>query len=361
MTGDVFVQLAQVSKSFDSEEAVVKNLNLDIKKGEFLTLLGPSGCGKTTTLRMIAGFETPNSGRILIEGEDITYKAPHERSVNTVFQNYALFPHMTIFDNIAFGLKMKNTPKEEIKIKVSEMLKMVQLEGYENRMPSQLSGGQMQRVAIARAIVNNPKVLLLDEPLAALDLKLRKQMQLELKHLQKKLGITFVFVTHDQEEALTMSDRIVVMNGGIIEQVGTPEELYEKPTTKFVANFLGETNLLEGEVTKVKDREVLLHLPIEDDIIRIPNFAYTLGDKFTVSVRPERIKIKEQFEEDDVYLQCTFKERIYTGSSIKTVLTMKNGREVTVNEPIGQNFNFKNDKEPIYATWKSVHTIVIRA
>ncbi len=361
MTGDVFVQLSNVCKSFGSEDAVVKGLNLDIKKGEFLTLLGPSGCGKTTTLRMIAGFEIPTSGNIVIDGEDITYKLPNERCVNTVFQSYALFPHMNIYDNIAFGLKMKKTSKSEIKRIVSEILKIVQLEGFENRMPSQMSGGQMQRVAIARAIVNNPKVLLLDEPLGALDLKLRKQMQLELKHLQRKLGITFIFVTHDQEEALTMSDRIVVMNEGLIEQVGTPEELYEKPKTKFVASFLGETNLLEGEVVKVKEKEVLLHLPQEDDIIRIPNLSYILGNKFTVSVRPERIKIKQNFDEDDVYLECRFKERIYTGSSIKTVLTMKNGREIVANEPLDQGFQFRNDTDVVYATWKTTHNIVIKA
>ena len=257
MTKNVFVQLLNICKSFDQDEAVIKNLDLDIRQGEFLTLLGPSGCGKTTTLRMIAGFELPTSGEIVIDGENITDKPPYKRCVNTVFQNYALFPHMNIYDNIAFGLKMKKMPKSKIKDKINEMLKMVQLEGYENRMPSQLSGGQMQRVAIARAVVNSPKVLLLDEPLGALDLKLRKQMQLELKHLQKILGITFVFVTHDQEEALTMSDRIVVMNNGIIEQIGTPEELYEHPKTKFVADFLGETNILEGEVFKLKDDEVL--------------------------------------------------------------------------------------------------------
>lgn len=361
MTKNVFVQLLNICKSFDQDEAIIKNLDLDIRKGEFLTLLGPSGCGKTTTLRMIAGFELPTSGEIVIEGENITEKPPYLRCVNTVFQNYALFPHMNVYDNIAFGLKMKKLPKREIKDKINEILKTVQLEGYETRMPSQLSGGQMQRVAIARAIVNNPKVLLLDEPLGALDLKLRKQMQLELKHLQRILGITFVFVTHDQEEALTMSDRIVVMNKGIIEQIGTPEELYEHPKTKFVANFLGETNLLEGEVFKLKEDEVLLKLEEEEDIIRIPNLSYKIGDKFTVSVRPERIKIKETTEEGDVWLSCTLKEKIYIGSNIKVVMLLKNGKEIIVNEPIGQNFIFSEEIKNYFVTWKPNHTIVIKA
>ena len=361
MTKNVFVQLLNVCKSFDQDEAIIKNLDLDIRQGEFLTLLGPSGCGKTTTLRMIAGFELPTSGEIIIDGENNTKKPPYLRCVNTVFQNYALFPHMNIYDNIAFGLKMKKIPKREIKDKVNEMLKMVQLEGYENRMPSQLSGGQMQRVAIARAVVNSPKVLLLDEPLGALDLKLRKQMQLELKHLQKILGITFVFVTHDQEEALTMSDRIVVMNKGVIEQTGTPEELYEHPKTKFVADFLGETNILEGEVFKLKNDEVLLKLEQEEDIIRIPNMSYEIGDKFIVSVRPERIRIKEAAEEGDVWLQCKLKEKIYVGSNLKVIMLLKNNQEIIVNEPIGQNFIFSDEIKDYFVTWDPNHTIVIKA
>ncbi|MBW9171932.1 polyamine ABC transporter ATP-binding protein [Clostridium estertheticum] len=360
MTKGVFVQLLNICKSFNQDDPIIKNLDLDIHQGEFLTLLGPSGCGKTTTLRMIAGFELPTSGEIVIDGENITQKPPYLRCVNTVFQNYALFPHMNIYDNIAFGLKMKKMTKSEIKDNVSKMLKMVQLEGFENRMPSMLSGGQMQRVAIARAIVNKPKVLLLDEPLGALDLKLRKQMQLELKHLQKILGITFVFVTHDQEEALTMSDRIVVMNSGVIEQIGTPEELYEHPRTKFVATFLGETNILEGEIIKLKENEVLLKLYEEEDIIRIPNHNYNLGDKFIISVRPERIKIKETVEEGDVWLICKFKERIYVGSAIKVIMLLKDNKEIIVNEPIGQNFVFLNETNNYFVTWNPNHTIVIK-
>jgi spermidine/putrescine transport system ATP-binding protein len=363
VTKDVFVQLENVSKVYDEADVVIDSMDLSINKGEFLTLLGPSGCGKTTTLRIIAGFETPSSGRVIIEGEDVTQNPPYQRSVNTVFQNYALFPHMNIFDNVAFGLKMKKVPADQIREKVMEMLKVVQLEGYEGRMPSQLSGGQMQRVAIARALVNSPKVLLLDEPLGALDLKLRKQMQIELKHLQRSLGITFIFVTHDQEEALTMSDRIVVMNKGLIEQVGTPEELYERPKTKFVADFLGETNILQGEVFKLKEHEVLLQLEQEQDIIRILNLNYDMGDKFMVSVRPERIVIKNEPDDTDVYLQCRFKEKIYVGSNVKIVMVLKNGKEIVVSQPVNQSieaFGTLDAGADYFVTWKPNHTIVIK-
>ena len=253
--GNVIIRLTDVDKSFD-DERVVKKLNLDVEEGEFLTMLGPSGCGKTTTLRMIAGFEVPTSGQIFLEGEDVDDKKPNERNVNTVFQNYALFPHMNVFDNIAFGLVEKKVKKDEIRSRVEEMIKLVQLDGMEKRMPAQMSGGQKQRVAIARALVNRPKVLLLDEPLGALDLKLRKQMQGELKALQRRLGITFIYVTHDQEEALTMSDRIAVMNRGRLEQVGTPEEVYNHPETKFVADFIGESNIIEGYIENMTDDSI---------------------------------------------------------------------------------------------------------
>ncbi|NMB31032.1 MAG: ABC transporter ATP-binding protein, partial [Clostridiales bacterium] len=247
---DVIVKLINIDKYYN-DNRVVKNLSLDVKTGEFLTLLGPSGCGKTTTLRMIAGFEEVSSGKVFIEGKDSTDVEPYKRNVNTVFQSYALFPHMNVYDNIAFGLVEKKVKKAEIRERVTQMLALVQLSGFERRMPAQMSGGQKQRVAIARALINNPEVLLLDEPLGALDLKLRKQMQVELKHLQRKLGITFIYVTHDQEEALTMSDRIAIMNEGVLEQIGEPWEVYERPCTKFVANFIGESNIIEASISEL--------------------------------------------------------------------------------------------------------------
>lgn len=255
----IIVELINVNKYFD-DTIVIKDLNIRIREGEFLTLLGPSGCGKTTTLRMIAGFEEVTTGAIIMEGEDVAKKEPYQRNINTVFQNYALFPHMNVFDNIAFGLVEKRINKNEIRQRVAEMLSMVQLNGFENRMPSQMSGGQKQRVAIARALVNRLKVLLLDEPLGALDLKLRKQMQVELKHLQKRLGITFVYVTHDQEESLTMSDRIAVMNGGVVEQLGTPDEIYDRPASKFVADFIGESNIFEASISDVAGNRLVAAL-----------------------------------------------------------------------------------------------------
>ncbi len=243
MGSDYILQLKGVRKAFGDTQ-VLKGIDLDIAKGEFITLLGASGCGKTTTLRIIAGLEIPDEGSVILENQDITTLEPNKRSVNTVFQSYALFPHMNVADNIGYGLKLKKVPKNEIASKVKEMLKLVQLSGFEKRMPEQLSGGQRQRVAIARAVINEPKVLLLDEPLGALDLKLRRQMQLELKRLQKQLGITFIYITHDQEEAINMSDRIAVMNKGVLEQVGTPNEIYYQPRTSYVANFVGNANIL---------------------------------------------------------------------------------------------------------------------
>ena len=246
------IELKHISKVYsDNGFKAVDDFNLEVKRGEFVTFLGPSGCGKTTTLRMIAGFELPTSGQILLNGEDISQLPANKRPINTVFQRYALFPHMNIYENIAFGLKLKKLPKEEIRKKVKHVLDMVDLEGFENRRISTLSGGQQQRIAIARALVNEPEILMLDEPLGALDLKMRKEMQLELKNMHDQLGITFIYVTHDQEEALTMSDRIAIMHDGILDQLGTPTEIYESPATKFVATFIGETNIFDGTVSFV--------------------------------------------------------------------------------------------------------------
>ena len=278
--GKNIVELTGVNKIYGTNH-VVKDLTLTVEEGEFLTLLGSSGCGKTTTLRMIAGFEEPTTGSIKVEGEAIEEKEPYERDVNTVFQSYALFPHKTIYDNIAYGLKMKKVPKKEIAERVKEMMELVQLEGFEKRYPNQLSGGQKQRVAIARALINRPKVLLLDEPLGALDLKLRKQMQLELKRLQKKLNITFIYVTHDQEEALTMSDRIAIMHDGVMDQIATPTEIYEHPATKFVATFIGETNIFEG-MAKIVDGDTIT-IGIENGDITGCGADFAAGEFITVS------------------------------------------------------------------------------
>ena len=339
---DVIVRIADVDKSFDGER-VVKKLNLDVERGEFLTMLGPSGCGKTTTLRMIAGFEVPTSGQIFLEGEDVDDKKPNERNVNTVFQNYALFPHMNVFDNIAFGLVEKKVKKDEIRRRVEEMIRLVQLDGMEKRMPSQMSGGQKQRVAIARALVNRPKVLLLDEPLGALDLKLRKQMQGELKALQRQLGITFIYVTHDQEEALTMSDRIAVMNRGRLEQVGTPEEVYNHPETKFVADFIGESNIIEGYVENMTEDSI--EVTMESGKAVIPETGYRMEEMVYLCIRPENLKISTEPKEGFRF-RGQVREHIFIGSTNKTMIEMPNGqmlKSVTPAEdelvPVGTTVN----------------------
>ena len=326
MQKEPIIRLENVEKEFDNTR-VVKELNLDIAQGEFLTLLGPSGCGKTTTLRMIAGFETPTRGAIYLKGEEVSGKKPNERDVNTVFQNYALFPHMNVEDNIAFGLVEKKVKKQEIKERVAEMIRLVQLEGMEKRMPDQMSGGQKQRVAIARALVNRPEVLLLDEPLGALDLKLRKQMQLELKHLQRKLGITFVYVTHDQEEALTMSDRIAVMKNGYLKQVGTPEEIYNHPTSKFVAGFIGETNIIEAYVEQMEGDK--MKLSMESGSAWVDSEGYVPEEMVYVCVRPEHLKLSIERVEN-FHIRGKVKEHIFIGSSIKTVVELANEQQLRI-------------------------------
>ena len=301
---EVSLELKEIKKSFTEGEAVLDNISLEISKGEFITLLGSSGCGKTTTLRIIAGLEQPDAGSVWLDGREVTGLEPNQRDVNTVFQNYALFPHMNVAENIGYGLKLKKVPKSEIRKKVSQMLELVQLEGYERRKPSELSGGQKQRVAIARALVNNPKVLLLDEPLGALDLQLRRAMQIELKHLQKKLGITFIYITHDQEEAINMSDRIAVMRDGCIEQIGTPDEIYNHPKTSYVATFVGNANILHGVAENIQGENAIVKIGNDRVIVKLETSQQDTGDtrakqylaageKVTLAVRSENILLQE--------------------------------------------------------------------
>ena len=301
---EVSLELKEIKKSFTEGEAVLDNISLEISKGEFITLLGSSGCGKTTTLRIIAGLEQPDVGSVWLDGREVTGLEPNQRDVNTVFQNYALFPHMNVAENIGYGLKLKKVPKSEIRKKVSQMLELVQLEGYEKRKPSELSGGQKQRVAIARALVNNPKVLLLDEPLGALDLQLRRAMQIELKHLQKKLGITFIYITHDQEEAINMSDRIAVMRDGCIEQIGTPDEIYNHPKTSYVATFVGNANILHGVAESIQGENAIVKIGNDRVIVKLETSQQDTGDtrakqylaageKVTLAVRSENILLQE--------------------------------------------------------------------
>ncbi|WP_431222673.1 spermidine/putrescine ABC transporter ATP-binding protein PotA [Serratia sp. L9] len=333
------VTLASLSKSFGGKE-IISNLNLEISDGEFVTILGPSGCGKTTVLRLIAGLENADQGQIVLDGQDITDIPAEHRHVNTVFQSYALFPHMTVFENVAFGLRMQKTPDAELTPRVEEALRMVQLEEFAQRQPHQLSGGQQQRVAIARAVVNKPKVLLLDESLSALDYKLRKQMQNELKALQRKLGITFVFVTHDQEEALTMSDRIVVMRDGRIEQDGTPREIYEEPKNLFVASFIGEINIFDATVLQRLD-ELRVRALVEGrecDIYAAQ--PVEPGQSLKVLLRPEDLRVEEVNDNQQLDgLIGYVRERNYKGMTLESVVELESGKMVMVSE-------FFNEDDP---------------
>ena len=301
---DILLELKNIKKSFTPGEDVLDDICLTVARGEFVTLLGSSGCGKTTTLRIVAGLEQTDSGSVWINGQDVTKLPPDKRDVNTVFQNYALFPHMNVAENIGYGLKLRKVPRGEIKKKVAQMLELVQLEGYEKRKPSELSGGQKQRVAIARALVNNPKILLLDEPLGALDLQLRRAMQIELKHLQKKLGITFIYITHDQEEAINMSDRIAVMKDGRIEQIGTPDEIYNHPKTSYVATFVGNANILHGVAESIQGENAIVKIENDRVIVKLETSQQntedtgvkqylSAGEKVTLAVRSENILLQE--------------------------------------------------------------------
>jgi spermidine/putrescine transport system ATP-binding protein len=331
MKNEFAVELRDVVKKFITPEggelAAVDHVTMQIKNGEFFSMLGSSGCGKTTSLRMIAGFEWPTEGEVLIEGKPMGHMPPFQRNVNTVFQSYALFQHMTVYENVAFGLEMDRVSRDEIKQRVEHALGMVQLTGLDRRRPRQLSGGQQQRVALARAIVKTPDVLLLDEPLGALDLKLRKEMQLELKALQQQLGITFIYVTHDQEEALTMSDRIAVMSRGRVMQMGTPVEIYERPTNRFVADFIGESNFFEGRVKSVKGDQAVVTIPIwQEELAGLLTGKVNVGDEVAVSIRPEKIHLSDGRGIKENSLEGVVVNTTYIGSDTHVYLDVRGQR-----------------------------------
>jgi spermidine/putrescine transport system ATP-binding protein len=357
------VRLAQVVKRF-GDVIAVDHIDLEVQDGEFFSLLGPSGCGKTTTLRMIGGFEQPTSGLIELQGTDVTWLPPYQRNVNTVFQNYALFPHLSIFENVAFGLRRKGVADAEVKRRVGQMLELVELPGYERRRPNQISGGQAQRVALARALINRPAVLLLDEPLGALDLKLRKQMQVELKRIQQEVGITFIYVTHDQEEAMTMSDRIAVMNQGHYEQLGDPESLYERPATRFVAGFLGVSNLLSGRLEGSADGYAVCRLD-DGGTIRAPRAAVNGHERLALGVRPEKIRM--QARSDDAAsglneLLGVVRDASYLGVSTQYIVETPHGAQVSVYEQNVERTvhgSLHRPGEEVRLTWSPDHTFAV--
>ncbi len=357
MSDNALLRLSGLEKSIEGTQ-ILRGISLDVQPGEFVTLLGPSGCGKTTTLRIIAGLLSPDAGTVSLDGRDITNLVPEKRDVNTVFQNYALFPHMNVEKNISYGLRVRGVKKPEWQRRVAEMLRLVQLEGYEKRMPSQLSGGQRQRVAIARAVVLNPKLLLLDEPLGALDLKLRQQMQQELKDIQKRLGIAFIYITHDQEEALNMSDRIAIMREGQFEQIGTPEEIYEHPQTRFAAGFIGQTNLIEMDVQAVSEDGLTLAYGGASVPARRAEFPVRPGEKVALSLRTERIGYARTPLEACA-LPATLKSRHYAGGSMRAILKLETGREVLVLCQSAQRAEGEIG-DRVYLSWNPAEAPVVR-
>ena len=359
------IELAGVSKEFRTGGdivAAVRSIDLRIAEGEFFSLLGPSGCGKTTTMRMIAGFEEPTAGTIWLHGRDVIGTPPNKRDVNMVFQSYALFPHMNVFENVAFGLRRRNVAKAEISRKVDEMLEIVNLGGRGHRRPRELSGGQQQRVALARALVNHPRALLLDEPLGALDLKLRQAMQVELKRIQRDVGITFVYVTHDQNEALTMSDRIAVMNDGLIEQLASPREIYEHPASRFVAGFIGTSNLLTGAASEITGQEAVMAVS-QDERIVVPvrELRVSEGDQLELTVRPEKIEISAARPADrSCTLRGTVTEVVYLGTSTNFAVSTTTGADIVVfqqNSASAGQVAARGDS--VWLSWQPEHSYLI--
>jgi spermidine/putrescine transport system ATP-binding protein len=359
------IELDNVGKEYVSHGDVVqavKGVSLAIAEGEFFSLLGPSGCGKTTTMRMIAGFEDTTRGVVRLHGEDVTHVPPNKRDINMVFQSYALFPHMNVWENVAFGLKRKKAADAEIKRRVGEILEVVDLVGREKRRPKEMSGGQQQRVALARALVNRPRALLLDEPLGALDLKLRQHMQIELKRIQREVGITFVYVTHDQSEALTMSDRIAVMKDGLVEQLAAPREIYEQPATKFVAGFIGTSNLLAGTVQKVSADTAVLALGPSDRIIIPADGTMSAGDTIDLTVRPEKISIAKQQPDGDLSVVTgTVSEVVYLGTYNSYMVVLAGGAEITVFEQnVHDSTSTAERGDSVWLSWQPRHSYALR-
>ncbi|HJV27254.1 MAG TPA: ABC transporter ATP-binding protein [Aromatoleum sp.] len=347
MRDEVLVSFSHVQKTYDGETLIVKDLDLDIRRGEFLTLLGPSGSGKTTCLMMLAGFETPTSGEIRLGGRVINRQPPHKRNIGMVFQNYALFPHMTVRENLRFPLSVRKMPAADIDAKVKRALDMVQLSAFENRYPQQLSGGQQQRIALARALVFEPQLVLMDEPLGALDKQLREHMQLEIKHIHESLGVTFVFVTHDQGEALTMSDRIAVFNHGVIQQIDTPNALYENPTNAFVANFIGENNALDGKVLSSQDGVTVVALPDGTQLHARTGDAGGAGSAALVSIRPERVSLARPDSTAENRLRATVLEQIYLGDHIRLRMQVAGCSNFTMKTPISRIARCPNAGESV--------------